>query len=146
MRRRVLLAAMLAMMLCGAASAQQFFSVRGVALDGYDVVTYHTEDEAVQGVREHRIEWNGSDWYFANDRNARLFAADPERYAPAYGGYCAYAAANNAVAPVDPKAFTVIDETLYLNFSPGVKRRWDRDQEKYINLADQYWPALSEEL
>lgn len=84
--------------------------------------------------------------YFASDRNLKLFLADPERYAPQYGGYCAYAAANNAVAPVDPRAFGVVDDKLYLNFNQSVQRRWARRQDEYIAIADRRWPSLLEGL
>ena len=127
-------------------TAQLYFSDKGVAIDGYDVVAYYIEGEAVEGLREHRVEWNDLYWRFANAEHAAAFAESPELYAPQYGGYCAYAAANNAIAPVDPEAFSIVDGKLYLNFSRRVRRRWERAREKYIELADNFWPALQDGL
>jgi YHS domain-containing protein len=63
---------------------QNFF---GVAIKGYDTVAYHTEGRAVKGTRKISYEWNDAKWYFSSTENRELFAADPERYAPQYGGY-----------------------------------------------------------
>ena len=117
----------------------------GVALERYDVVAYHLENEAIQGRARFRERWGGVTWYFANAENAALFAEDPERYLPQYGGYCAYAVAHNSLAPVDPEAFAVIDEKLYLNFSRSVQRRWNRRRVQYIERGDLNWPELSAE-
>jgi len=126
--------------------AQAFNAERGVALGGYDVVSYHLDSEAVEGRRKFSVKWNDVRWYFSSKEHAALFEEDPERYAPQYGGYCAYAAANNSIAPVDPLAFSVVDDKLYLNFSNRISRRWNRDREKNISLADGYWPELQSSL
>ena len=111
--------------LIGEVGAQAYFSnKKGVVLDGYDVVAYHQEGEAILENNAHEVEWDDFIWYFSSEENAALFADDPESYAPQYGGYCAYAVANNALVPVDPEAFSIVDEKLYLNFSEGVQRRW----------------------
>lgn len=114
----------------------------GAALHGYDVVAYHTEGRAVEGTAEHRVQWEGATWQFASAANAERFRADPRRYAPAYGGYCAWAAAEGYIADVDPDVFEVVDGTLYLNFSRGVNRRWQRDIPGNIARADENWPRL----
>lgn len=128
----------------GVISAQEVYVSRGgVALKGYDTVVYHTENKAVEGEEEYATEWNGAIWYFSSDDNRQLFVADPERYAPQYGGYCAYAMAQNQIASIDPKAFSVVDDKLYLNYSTGVRRRWEAEgAERLIQRADWYWPAL----
>jgi YHS domain-containing protein len=114
----------------------------GAALHGYDVVAYHTEGRALEGSAEHTVQWEGTTWRFASEANAERFRADPERYAPAYGGYCAWAAAEGYIADVDPEVFEVVDGTLYLNFSRGVNRRWRRDIPGNIARADENWPQL----
>ena len=121
-------------------------SENGVALEGYDVVSYHVSNSAVKGSSEFATEWNGAQWHFASAENLALFNEDPELYAPQYGGYCAYAAANNAIAPIDPRAFSVVDEKLYLNYSLGVQRRWSRNKEENILVADSFWPQLKASL
>lgn len=128
------------------AHAQEVYTRKGIALDGYDVVAYHLEEEAIRGTRLHSAKWNDVIWFFSSDRNLRLFVSDPEKYAPQYGGYCAYAVANNAVAPIDPEAFDIVDEKLYLNFSRSVQRRWSLRRNRYISVADANWPNLLHEL
>ncbi len=123
--------------------AQQYFaSSRGIAIKGFDVVSYHEDGKAVQGSAQFQQRWSGVTWYFSSDEHAMLFANNPERYAPQYGGYCAYAVANNSVAPIDPHAYSVIDNKLYLNFSHSVKRRWSRNREEYIRVGNRNWPDL----
>ena len=124
-------------------TAQQYFAdSRGVALRGYDVVSYHENGKAVQGSAQFQQRWGGVVWYFSSDEHATLFANNPEQYAPEYGGYCAYAVANNSLAPVDPEAFSVIDDKLYLNYSRSVQRRWSRSREEYIRVGNRNWPSL----
>lgn len=128
-------------------AAQQYFSSKsGLALKGYDVVSYHEEGKAVRGSSSFQERWGDAVWYFASAENAERFAADPEKYAPEYGGYCAYAAANDAIAPIDPEAFTIVEGKLYLNFSHSVRRRWNRNHEEYIKSANRNWPKLRAQL
>ena len=114
----------------------------GRVLDGYDVVSYFTQNRAVKGSDQYSYDWGGATWLFSNARNRDLFKADPARYQPEYGGFCAYAASRNAVAGVDPNAFSVVDDKLYLNFSRGVHRRWTRDIPGNVLAADRFWPGL----
>lgn len=114
----------------------------GVAINGYDPVAYFTENRPVEGSAAHTERWNGVIWRFASAENRDLFAADPEKYAPQYGGYCAFAAAKNQFAKTEPDAFTVHEGKLYLNYDQGIKRRWDGDKEAFIEAANGYWPGL----
>ena len=114
----------------------------GVALDGYDPVAYFTEKMSKPGMAEFKTSWNGVDWYFASAENMKAFIATPEKFAPQYGGFCAYAAAKGALAPGDPNAWTVVDGKLYVNFSPAVKVEWTKDIPGYIIKADKNWPTL----
>ena len=114
----------------------------GVALDGYDPVAYFTEKMSKPGKPEFKASWNGVDWYFASAENMKAFTATPEKFAPQYGGFCAYAAAKGALAPGDPNAWTVVDGKLYVNYSPAVKAEWSKDIPGYIGKADQNWPSL----
>ena len=76
-----------AMLIIGDSSKPVNTSWFGVAIKGYDTVAYHTEGRAIKGMSEYSHEWNDARWYFASAQNRDLFAADPERYAPQYGGY-----------------------------------------------------------
>jgi YHS domain-containing protein len=113
-----------------------------VALHGYDAVAYHTDGRPVQGTRQFEFAYKGAIFRFASQANRDAFAANPEKYAPQYGGYCAYAVSQGYTADTDPEAFSIVGGKLYLNYSKAVKRRWDRDQQGYIARADANWPKL----
>lgn len=113
-----------------------------VAVNGYDVVGYFTDESHVQGLPEFSTDWMGATWQFASAESRDMFAATPEAYAPQYGGYCAYAASKGALASTVPEAWTIVDGKLYLNFSLGVRDLWRRDIAGNIALADGFWPEL----
>jgi YHS domain-containing protein len=130
---------------CGAAHAAPLnTTIFGhLAVDGYDVVAYQTDHAAVKGKSDFRYEWQGAKWQFASAEHLKAFQADPERYAPQYGGYCAYAVADKRLVDIDPEAFTVLDGKLYLNYSKDIQKKWDADRAHYIEKADRNWPGLS---
>lgn len=115
-----------------------------VALGGHDPVAYHTEGRPVEGSSEHEVEWRGATWRFASAENRAKFEADPQRYAPAYGGYCAYAVAQGTTAPGDPEVWKIVDGTLYLNVNEAIADRWEKDIPGYIAKADANWPDVVE--
>ena len=116
----------------------------GLAIDGYDTVAYHLEQRPVQGKSEFRHQWNGATWQFASAANLKRFAAEPARYAPQYGGYCAYAvAAKNELVGIDPDAYTLVDGKLYLNYSKKIRAQWEASRAQFITQGDRNWPALS---
>lgn len=117
----------------------------GTAIDGYDPVAYHLIGAPVEGDGDITYEWNGATWRFANTEHRDLFAADPEKYAPAYGGYCAYGVSQGVKVDFDPEAWRLVDGTLYLNISKSVQKRWEQDIPGYIDLADRNWPDLRDE-
>lgn len=110
------------------------------AIDGYDPVAYFLEGRPVEGDAAHTLEWRGSRWRFASAENLEAFRLEPERYAPRYGGYCAYGMASGYTARTDPQAWTIVDGRLYLNFDPDVKAQWERDRQAMIEQADANWP------
>ena len=129
-----------------AAEEEPVFTSRGnLAIRGYDPVAYFTEGKAVKGDKDFTLGWQGADWRFANAGNRDLFSEDPEKYAPQYGGYCAWAVSRNYTAPTDPDAFTLVDGKLYLNYNKRVMRQWLEDRDRNIEQADQNWPAVLEE-
>ena len=119
-----------------------FSTFFGGAIRGYDPVAYHTEGKPVAGKRAHRVEWKGATWSFASAENKALFEGDPEKYAPWYGGYCAWAVSNGGTASIDPDAWTIVDGKLYLNYSLGVREQWSQDIPGNIAKADVNWPRL----
>jgi len=118
------------------------FQKNGVAASGYDVVAYFTEAKPVDGSDAFTASHEGATWRFASAENRETFLADPAKYAPQYGGYCAYAAAKGSTAPTVPEAWKVVDGKLYLNYSSGVQRRWESRQAGYIADADANWPQI----
>ncbi|MCP5373142.1 MAG: YHS domain-containing protein [Hyphomicrobiales bacterium] len=118
----------------------------GAAIQGADPVAYFTQGKAVQGSKDHTLQWRGATWRFASAGNLALFKADPERYAPQFGGYCAFAVSKGATAEIDPKAWSIVNGKLYLNYSPGVRDTWARDVDGNIAKAEANWPALRQGL
>jgi len=113
-----------------------------LAIRGYDTVAYFTENAPVKGKKTHNMEWQGATWRFSSGENLALFKADPEKYAPQYGGYCAYAVANDSLASIEPEQFTILNGKLYLNYNADVQQQWLEKRDAYIELADKKWPNI----
>lgn len=126
------------------AQKPEVFTDAGAAIRGYDPVAYFTEGKPVRGEADHTHQWNGATWRFASKQNRDAFAAAPEKYAPRYGGYCAYGVSNGYTVPTAPEAWSVRDGRLYLNFSTGVRQKWLEDPAGYIRRADTNWPKALE--
>lgn len=120
----------------------EIFSNRAGAIRGYDPVAYFTEGEPVKGDREITYRWKEADWYFASKANLDLFRNDPEKYAPQYGGWCAYAMSRGYYASIDPDAWTIHEGKLYLNYSLRVRRKWAKAIPENIVKADRNWQEL----
>ncbi len=116
---------------------------RGLAIQGYDPVAYVTENRARRGRQEISTRWSGATWRFATTEHRRLFLEDPERYVPAFGGFCAYAVSENYTADVDPTAFHLAEGRLFLNYSHSVQARWLQNRDERIRRGDENWPGLS---
>lgn len=114
-----------------------------IAIRGADPVAYFTEGRAVTGSAEFAADWRGATWRFASAANRDAFLAAPERYAPAYGGFCAWAVAHGYTAPVDPEAWSIVDGRLFLNYSISVRAQWEPDKDALIVRGDANWPGLS---
>ena len=114
----------------------------GLAIKGYDPVAYRTEGKAVPGLADNEFRWKGAVWRFATSEHKALFKLNPERYAPRYGGYCAYAVSQGKTADIDPEAWTIVDHKLYLNLNKDVRELWEKDREAYIRKADENWPRI----
>lgn len=124
------------------AGKPKVFATGGVAINGYDPVAYFTDGAPVKGLEAHTSDWEGARMLFARAENKAMFDADPEAYAPKYGGYCAYAVSKGATAPTDPAAWTVHEDRLYLNFSTDVRSIWQQDIPGNVAKADANWPGV----
>lgn len=113
-----------------------------VAIEGYDAVAYHTEAKPVKGSKEFTHEWQGAIWRFASAANLETFRKEPMKYAPAYGGYCAWAVSQGYTASIDPAAWKIVGGKLYLNYNQEIKNKWEKEQAKFIEDADANWPKL----
>ncbi|MCF8467089.1 MAG: YHS domain-containing protein [Sneathiella sp.] len=116
------------------------------AVEGYDVVAYFTDGKPTEGRQEHKVNWKGVDWYFASDGHKKLFEADPEKYAPQYGGYCAWAVSQGYTASTVPEAWRIVDGKLYLNYSKGVQKTWEENIPGNIAEANKNWPGIAKDL
>lgn len=134
---------MAAAMIVTSARAGEFFEKDGAALRGYDAVAYFKEGKPVKGSPAHRVEYKGSTFQFSSQANRDAFAAEPARYAPQYGGYCAFGTAGGYKATTDPAAFTVTGGKLYLNYNRDIQKQWSADIPGFVAKADQNWPAVS---
>jgi hypothetical protein len=126
-----------------AGRAAQVNAEDGIAVRGTDVVAYVTQGRPVAGRAEFAHAWRGATWRFATAAHRDLFAADPGRYAPAYGGFCAYAVSEGYTAPIDPAAWRIVDGRLFLNYDRSVQRRWERDIPGRVARGDANWPRLA---
>jgi YHS domain-containing protein len=125
-----------------AAATAEVYAEDGIAIDGTDAVAYFTEGRPVAGSPDHAVHWRGATWRFASEANRALFEADPAAYAPQFGGWCAWAVAEGYTASTVPEAWSIVDGRLYLNYSRGVQRRWERDIPGNIARAEANWPGV----
>lgn len=128
-----------------AAEPPVFVDRDGLAIRGYDPVGYFEEARPVRGLEQWNIQWRGAVWRFSSQEHLDAFRADPERYAPEYGGFCAYAMSLGRRAAIDPEAWDVVDGRLFLNYSLGVRRDWLKNRDERIERADRNWAQMIEE-
>jgi YHS domain-containing protein len=112
------------------------------AINGYDTVAYFTVGKPVKGQDGLATEWMGAKWKFSTQAHLNLFKANPDKYAPQYGGYCAYGVAQGNLVKVEPDQFTIRDGKLYLNFDADIQAKWLKDPAGFIKAADAKFPAL----
>lgn len=113
-----------------------------LALDGFDAVAYFKTGEPSKGSARHAVMWNGATWHFTSAENKAAFEANPEAYAPQYGGYCAWAVSEGYTAKGDPRIWRIVDGRLYLNYNASVQRSWEKDIPRRIASGDRNWPAV----
>ncbi len=113
-----------------------------IAIKGHDPVAYFTQGRAVEGSPEFTASHEGATYRFASAANRDAFVASPARYAPAYGGFCAFGTSYGQKVDIDPQAFSIVDDTLYLNVNTNVRTRWAADLANKLKAADGYWPQI----
>ncbi len=125
------------------AHAGEFLERGGAALRGHDAVAYFKDGKPVKGSAAHRAEFKGSTFLFSTQANRDAFAAEPAKYAPQYGGHCAFGVAGGYKAAIDPAAFTIVEGKLYLNYNRGVQKQWSGDIPGFIAKAEKNWPGVA---
>lgn len=112
------------------------------AVSGYDTVAYFTQGKPVKGSTEFRTTYNGAEWRFASAANLAKFRANPGRYAPQYGGYCAWAVSQGYTASGDPTVWKVVGGKLYLNYNQEIGAKWSKNIPGFIRAGDANWPKV----
>lgn len=145
-RRRVGLSATALTLAAVAVSAARLPAVNGssgqLALRGYDAVAYWTERRPVRGAAGFTHRWNGAEWRFSSAAHRDAFAKDPSRYAPRFGGYCAYAVSRGYTADGDPNVWRIVGGHLYLNYSKRAQSLWEEDVPGNIAKGGRNWPGV----
>lgn len=124
------------------AQKAEVYSPGGKAIKGYDPVAFFTDAKPVMGADSLTYSWNGATWWFATREHLERFKADPEKFAPQYGGYCAYGTSQGHKAPSEVDTWTVLNDKLYFNYNQKVKAMWVKDEPGFIQKADKQWPDL----
>ncbi|KSV75889.1 hypothetical protein N185_15705 [Sinorhizobium sp. GW3] len=130
------------LLVASSALAGEIYTTDGIAINGYDAVSYFVDNKAVKGSSEFNVQYKGATFYFSSLKNREIFAGDPVRYTPQYGGYCAYGTADGHKATTEPDAFTIVDGKLYLNYNADILKTWRADTLGYIRKADANWDEV----
>lgn len=117
-------------------------TLENVAIKGYDAVAYFAAEAPVEGDPKLAFVWNGAKWLFASTENLERFKANPERFAPQFGGYCSWAVSHGYTADGDPTAWKVVDGKLYFNYNQKVKQMWEAEQENLIKAGETNWKSF----
>ena len=112
------------------------------AVEGHDAVAYFTQGKPVKGSKKFSTEYQGAEFRFASAENLATFKAEPAKYAPQYGGYCAWAVSQGYTAKGDADHWAIVDGKLYLNYNKSVQKTWDADRAGFIVKADTEWPTV----
>jgi len=130
------------LLLISPAFGQEVFTKSETAIQGYDPVAYFKEAKPVMGKKEFSYRWKDATWWFASTQNLNDFKANPEKFAPQFGGYCAYGVADGHKATTSPDAWTIVGDKLYLNYNKDVMAKWRKDTAGYILKANTNWPTV----
>lgn len=125
------------------AQQPEVFSKNNLAINGYDPVAYFTEGKAIKGNDSLSMEWKHTNWVFSSSANLDSFKVNPEKYAPQFGGYCAYGMSRGYKAPTQGDAWSIVDGKLYLNYNLDVRTIWNKDQTQFIEKATANWKGIS---
>jgi YHS domain-containing protein len=114
----------------------------GLVIRGYDPVAYFNEGRPIPGHSDLSVDYGGGRYLFVNPENRDAFKANPEKYLPQYGGYCAYGVAIGKKFDIDPSSWRVVDGKLYFNLNPMILEKWSADTKGYIRKSEKNWPKI----
>lgn len=118
----------------------------GIAIRGFDTVAYFTDGKPLEGSDEFTSEWQGATWKFASRQHLDMFEENPGKYAPQYGGYCAYGVAQDSLVKIEGDNWTIVEDKLYLNYDDDLQGKWEKDIPGFIETANnKFEPLLSSE-
>jgi YHS domain-containing protein len=145
MKIRMLLLMLLAVNVINAQKSE-IYTKDGKAVQGYDVVAFHLKQKPVVGDSSFSFKWKDANWYFENETNLKLFKENPEKYAPQFGGYCAYGCSDGTghKAPTKIDTWTIVNEKLYFNYNLKVKEIWNKNQAELIEKAVKNWASIKD--
>lgn len=126
------------------AQKSEIFAPEGIAIKGFDPVAFFKESKAVPGADSLSYRYKDADWHFASQSNLDTFKMSPEKYAPQYGGYCAFGASKGYKAPTETETWTIAGDKLYFNYNMKVKKTWSNNQEELIEKADNHWQNIKD--
>ena len=136
-------------LLASSAFAGELVNVSGaskIAVSGYDPVAFFTEARAVNGSPFISADYQGATYFFATEEHKKVFAENPTRYTPQFGGYCAYGVSLGKLFPVDINTWQVREGKLYLNLNADVLKKFNADLRGNMAKAEQHWPELLKKL
>lgn len=144
--KKTLSTLILAIVILSGAQAQKsaVYIDNGKAIHGYDAVAFFTQSKPVMGRDSLMCDWNGATWYFADRMDLESFKATPEKYAPQFGGYCAYGTSQGHKAPSQVDTWSIVDGKLYFNYNKKVKEIWVKDQPGFIKKANENWLMIKD--
>jgi YHS domain-containing protein len=114
----------------------------GLMIRGYDPVAYFKEGRQIPGRLDISVEYGGAKYLFSSTANRDAFNADPEKYVPQYGGYCAFGVSMGKKFDIDPASWRIVDDKLYFNLNPSILEKWSADAKGYINKSEKHWPQI----
>jgi len=148
MTRRLLLLSLFGLLTAAAAPAADKsllnLNKEGVAIEGYDPVAFFVVKAPLKGKAEFTSEFHGAKYRFHSAKNKAVFDADPAKYEPQFGGYCAFGVSKGKLVEIDVNAFQIVEGRLLLQYSPGVREDFNKDPAGNLKKADLNWPKLVE--
>jgi YHS domain-containing protein len=140
--KKIALVFLLVLPVLSQAQVSEIFTTDEGAIQGYDAVAYFTESKPIKGSNEFTFKYKNETWYFASADHLQKFKANPEKFTPQFGGYCAYGMSRGYKAKTDPEAWTIVDGKLYLNYNLDVRKIWNEKQMEFIEKANSNWPTV----